>query len=115
MTDDPAQRPQPAAGPKSDVERARTYRERKKTGARTLRISVTDAERDEFIRVGVLSADRRDDDASIQAAIEQLCRRGHRALLAEQREAATRPQLSKANEYRLASLEETVTSRPAKS
>ena len=68
---------------KTDAERARAYRERRKVGTRSLRIFISDAERtlNEFIKIGALSADRRDDDAAIEKAIEQLCRRGHRPQL----------------------------------
>ena len=90
MTDKATDSAQNHAGPKSDAERARAYRERKKKCARTLRISIPNAEHalDEFVRVGVLQADRRNDDAAIEEAIAQLCRRGHRALVAEQATAA---------------------------
>jgi hypothetical protein len=90
------------------------HRKRAREGVRTLRITISESDIDAFVRIGVLAPDQRDDDASVQGAIEALCKRGHRALVAERREAATRPQLSKANEHRLASLEETATSRPAK-
>jgi hypothetical protein len=93
------------------AERARDYRERKKTGARTLRITIPNAEHalDEFIRVGVLSPDRRNDDAAIEEAIAELCRRGHRALVEREAAAAAtaEPQLSEANRQLLARLEET--------
>jgi hypothetical protein len=73
-----------------------------------LRISIPNAQHtlDEFVRVGVLQADRRNDDAAIEEAIAQLCRRGHRALV-DEREAAAAPQLSTANQQLLARLEET--------
>jgi hypothetical protein len=36
-----------------------------------------------FIKVGVLSAEERDDDKAIEAAIAVLCRRGYRAIKAD--------------------------------
>jgi hypothetical protein len=108
-----AQSSQSDVGPKSGAERVREYRERKKIGTRTLRITIRNAERtlDEFIRVGMLSADRRNDDAAIEEAIAQLCKRGHRALVAEReaaavpRSAEAPPQMSEINRRLLASLE----------
>jgi hypothetical protein len=96
---------------KSAADHSRAYRKRKKTGARCLRISIPNAEHvlDEFVRIGVLPADRRDDDAAIAAAIAQLCKRGHGALVDEREAAAaSRPAvLSEANRQLLARLEET--------
>jgi hypothetical protein len=89
--------------------RVSRHRKRAREGVRILRITITDAELDEFVRVGVLLPDRWDDDAAIQSAIEQLCRRGHRALVAErERAAAPRPAvMSEANQRLLARLEKT--------
>jgi hypothetical protein len=55
----------------------------------------------------VLSPDQRDDDAAVEKAIQQLCRRGHRALVAEQEAANATPRLSEGNQRFLARLEET--------
>jgi hypothetical protein len=60
-----------------------------------------------FVKVGVLRADQRDDDAAVEKAIAQLCRRGHRALVAEQEAANATPRLSEGNQRLLARLEET--------
>ena len=53
--------------------------------ARCVRIEVTDwAETlDAFIRIGVLKAEQRNDDKAIEAAIAVLCRRGYRAIKAD--------------------------------
>jgi hypothetical protein len=60
---------------------SRRYRARQRNGTRCLHIEITNAEQtlDAFIRVGVLQAERRNDDAAIEAAIATLCRAGYRA------------------------------------
>jgi hypothetical protein len=64
---------------------ARRYRARKRTGARCLRIEISNAEQtlDAFVKIGVLAAERRNDDAAIEAAISVLCKRGYSAVKAE--------------------------------
>jgi predicted GNAT superfamily acetyltransferase len=71
--------------PKSDAERARDYRARKKSGARCLRIEISNAEEtvDAFVNIGVLAEERRNDDQAIEAAISVLCKRGYSAIKAE--------------------------------
>jgi hypothetical protein len=70
----------PAISAKPATQRARRYRERKKTGARCLQIELAGDDIDAFVRIGVLAAERRDDSEAIKAAIRTLCRAGYRAL-----------------------------------
>jgi hypothetical protein len=65
---------------------ARRYRARKRKGARCLRIEISNAAQtlDAFVNIGVLADDRRNDDKAIEHAIAVLCRRGYRAIAAEQ-------------------------------
>ena len=64
---------------------ARRYRARKRTGARCLRIEISNAELtlDAFVKIGVLAEERRNDDRAIEAAISVLCKRGYSAVKAE--------------------------------
>jgi hypothetical protein len=64
---------------------ARRYRARKRTGARCLRIEISNAEQtlDALVKIGVLAEERRNDDTAIEAAIAVLCRRGYRAIKGE--------------------------------
>src|SRR6516165_8179780 len=70
---------------RQNVERVLRCRKRKQAGSRCVRIEVTDwaATLAAFIKIGVLSAEQRDDDKAIEAAIAILCRRGYRAIRAE--------------------------------
>jgi hypothetical protein len=75
----------------SGEQRGAYYRARKRNGARCLRIEISNAEQtlDAFVKIGVLKAERRNDDTAIEAAIAVLCRRGYRAIKGE-REAGSR-------------------------
>ena len=70
---------------RQNVERVLRCRKRKQAGSRCVRIEVTDWAETlaAFIKVGVLSAEERDDDKAIEAAIAVLCRRGYRAIKAD--------------------------------
>jgi hypothetical protein len=69
---------------RQNVERVLRCRKRKQAGAHCVRIEVTDwAETlDTFVKLGVLPAERRNDDEAIEAAIATLCRAGFRAIKA---------------------------------
>jgi hypothetical protein len=56
----------PAISAKPATQRARRYRERKKTGARCLQIELAGDDIDAFVRIGVLAAERRDDSEAIK-------------------------------------------------
>ncbi|WP_439370887.1 hypothetical protein [Bradyrhizobium sp. DASA03120] len=75
---------------RQNVLRVQRCRARKQSGARIVRIEVTDwaAARDAFIRIGVLKAEQSNDDQAIEAAIAQLCRAGFRAVEARQKASA---------------------------
>jgi hypothetical protein len=70
---------------RQNVERVLRCRKRKQDGARCVRIEVTDwvETLDTFVRIGVLKAEQRNDDKAIEAAIAVLCRRGYRAIKAD--------------------------------
>ncbi|WP_439370954.1 hypothetical protein [Bradyrhizobium sp. DASA03120] len=75
---------------RQNVLRVQRCRARKQSGARIVRIEVTDwAETlDAFVPIGVLAAEQRNDDTAIEAAIAQLCRAGFRAVEAQQKASA---------------------------
>jgi hypothetical protein len=64
---------------------ARRYRARKRSGARCLRIEISNAEQtlDAFVKIGVLAEQHRNDDRAIEAAISVLCKRGYSVVKAE--------------------------------
>ena len=64
---------------------SRRYRMRRRNGTRLLTIEISNAAAtlDAFERIGVLTETERGNDAALERAIAQLCRRGYSALAAE--------------------------------
>ena len=64
---------------------SRRYRQRRRNGAKCLRIEISNwaATLDAFVRAGVLGEQQRNDPAAIETAIARLCRAGFHAIEAE--------------------------------
>ena len=67
---------------RQNVTRVLRHRRRKREGMRILQIEVSNRISKGFVGLGVLTADRRNDSAAIEAAIATLCRAGCRAISA---------------------------------
>jgi hypothetical protein len=65
------------------AQRARRYRERKRTGGCYLRIDLDGEDIAALVRAGLLAAERRGDNQAVKGALLGLCTAGYRALKAK--------------------------------